>query len=124
MKYNKGKCRVLHLGRNKPRYQYRWGTDLLESSTGDSGLGVLVDNRITMRQHCALVAKKASGILGCIRRGLASWLRVILLPLYSALVRSHLESCSGPLKSRRTENCLRESSTEPQRRLREWSISL
>ena len=41
MKYNKGKCRFLHLGRNNPRFQYKLGNDLLESSVGERDLGVL-----------------------------------------------------------------------------------
>jgi len=92
MKFNNSKHRVLHMWRNNPMHQYRLRTDRLESSSVESDLRVLVD-KVTMRQQCALVAKKADGILGYIRKSVASRSRKVLLPLYSALVRLHLEYC-------------------------------
>ncbi|KAK4828607.1 hypothetical protein QYF61_000059 [Mycteria americana] len=122
MKFNKGKCKVLHLGRSNPMYQLSWfnpsqqlscdtaaqkltlsqpkpahqymlGATQLESSLAEKDLEILLDTKLTMSQQCALATKEANDILGCIRQSITSWSRVVIFPLYSALVRPHLESC-------------------------------
>jgi len=93
LKFKKAKYKGLHVGRGNLKQQYRLAGEWLVSSPEEKDLGVLVDEKLNMSRQCVLAAQKANRILGCIKSSMASRLREGILPLYSTLMRPHLESC-------------------------------
>ncbi|KFQ70129.1 hypothetical protein N335_03734, partial [Phaethon lepturus] len=93
MRFNKAKCKVLHMNQGNPKHKYRLGGEWIEGSPEEKDSEVLVDEKLDMSQQCALAAQKANHLLSCIKRSMASRSREVILPLHSALVRPRLESC-------------------------------
>ncbi|GAB0203548.1 mitochondrial enolase superfamily member 1 [Grus japonensis] len=93
MKFNKAKCKVLHVGQGNPRHHYRLDGERTASSPEEQDLGVLIDEKLKMTRQHTLAAQKANRVLGCIKRSVTSRSREVILPLCSALVRPHLEYC-------------------------------
>lgn len=69
---------MVHLGKNNSMHQYLIGANPLGSSSAEKDQGVLVDKRLSISQNYVPVAKKASGILWCIEKSIASRSRGLL----------------------------------------------
>jgi len=93
IKFNKARCKTPHMGWGNPEHKYRLGREWIESSSEEKNLRVLIDEKLNMTRQHVLAAQAASCILGCIKRSMARRSREVILPLYSTLVRPHLESC-------------------------------
>jgi len=80
MKFNKAKCKVLHLGQGNPQSQNRLGDEWIESSATDKYLGVLAAEKLNKCQQSALADHTTNHILGCIKSCMASMSREKILP--------------------------------------------
>ncbi|KAK4817119.1 hypothetical protein QYF61_027982, partial [Mycteria americana] len=83
MKFNKGNCKVLHLGSNSLSHLYTLGTNQIENSFAEK------DNQLEHRPATCPCSKDDEWV------SVASRSREVILPLYSALVRPHLEHWGG-----------------------------
>lgn len=88
MRFDKAKCKVLHLGQSNPKHMYGLGEET-ESNPVQEDLWV--DEKLEKKQQCTLAVCKAKCTLGCIKS--SSQQSEVIACLCSALVRPHLEYC-------------------------------
>ena len=95
MRFNSKKCKILHLGKNNPNNVYHIGEGnerrQLETTVCEKDLGVNVDPLLNFEQHINLVCKKGRSISGLLMRSMTNRNWDIMVPLFKALIRPHLE---------------------------------
>ena len=95
MKFNSDKCKVLHIGKNNHRFKYTMtdGDVVKELSTTEceKDLGVNVDSLLTFDTHITNVTKKGRQMAGMINRNITYKTPEVMIPLFKAYTRSHLE---------------------------------
>jgi len=69
------------------------GNTILGTSVKEKDLGVTVSADMTVSEQCGLAASKGNQILGLIRRNITYMENTLIIPLYKAIVRPHLEYC-------------------------------
>ena len=71
-KFNSTKCKILHIGKNNPHYQYfiKDGDNITKLSTtfSERDLGVIVDPNLTFEEHINNQVKKAQRLSGLLFR--------------------------------------------------------
>ena len=96
LRFHPGKCKVISIGESTGAHVCGHPYKLLETNLEHIGeekdLGVYVDCDLKFESHVAEQVKKASAMLGLIRRSFTSLSANIVLPLFKCFVRHHLEN--------------------------------
>ena len=89
--FNTDKCKILHIGSSNPCHQYTMNGKKLGKVDEEKDLGVIIDSELKFHKQTAAAVKKANMKLGMIKKSFACLDENVMLPLYTSLVRSHLE---------------------------------
>ena len=87
MLFNYGKCKCLHTGPGNTGMNYEMGGTILSKPVKEKYLGVTMNANMKVSEQCRIAASKGNQVLGMIRRKDNG----LIVPLYKAIVRPHLE---------------------------------
>ena len=94
MLFNFGKCKCIHIGHGNMDEEYKMGgCAVLGRTTQEKDLGVIFSADMKVSEQCGIAASKGNQILGLIRRTIMYKEKQLIVPLYKAIVRPHLEYC-------------------------------
>ena len=99
MLFNFGKCKCLHTGHGNLDINYKMGDTVLGTTVKEKDLRVTISTDMKVSEQCGIAASKGNQILGLIRRNITYKGKKLIIPLYKAIVRPHLEYCTQPWRS-------------------------
>jgi hypothetical protein len=98
MSYNIPKCKIMHVGRNNPRYKYYMEGEELKTVEEETDIGVLITSSLKPSRQCERAPNTAGAVLRLIQRNFHYRDRKVFMMLYKRYVRPHLEF-SSPARS-------------------------
>ena len=93
MLFDFGKCKCLHTGPGNTGMNYEMGETILSKTMKENDLGVSMNANMKVAEQCRIAASKGNQVLGMIRRNITYQEKSLIVPLYKAIVRTHLEYC-------------------------------
>ena len=93
MLFNFGKCKCIHIGHGNMDEEYKMGDAVLGRTAQENYLGVTFSADMKVSEQCGIAALKGNQILVLIRRSITYKEKQLIVPLYKAVVRPHLEYC-------------------------------
>ena len=94
--FHPDKCKILHLGKpleEQFKYTLHDGTirHELGYASGEKDIGVIIDPNLEFDKHLYFKVSKANSTMAVIRRSFQKLDEDTFVPLYKALVRTHLD---------------------------------
>ena len=91
MEFNAEKCTILHIGCHNRNYNFTIDNRNLTVVNKQRDLGIAINKDLKWKEHINNSIRKARNVIGFIGRNFHYKGKDIVLPLYKALVRPHLE---------------------------------
>ena len=91
MDFNIDKCQGMNIGRENPQNKYNINRVMLNRSECERNLGFQVTSDLCPRKQCIEARNRANRLLGFITKSIKSRSAEVILKLYLALVRPHLD---------------------------------
>ena len=91
MLFNFGKCKCIHTEPGNTGLKYEMGGTILSKTVKEKDLGITMNANMKVSEQCRIAASKGNQVLGMIRRNITYKENSLIIPLYKAIVRPHLE---------------------------------